>query len=219
VKIEVFRVLENGKQRVYYKEIPVKSKSFGIGIPYAEFYTDDGRYLVSVDAGGMANDKFFEIKGPDGEYKPVKGEMIPQTIVSNALYPQLMMLLIGMVAALSVRNYMHPRNWSLPIDYVVVGCGVFVFAAGIIQGKTEIIIRGMIIAGVGFMILMAKEHNPKVDSLFSRGSPIHDFIGLMLIFFSASYIMMLIPEWNLILIVGTLIVYYTVINLHGERTK
>ena len=145
--------------------------------------------------------------------------MIPQTIVSNALYPQLMMLLIGMIAALSVRNYMHPRKWSLPLDYVVVSCGVFVFAAGMSQGKTEIIIRGMIIAGVGFMILMAREHNPKVDSLFLRGSPIHDFIGLVLIFFSASYIMMLIPEWDLILIVGTLIVYYSVINLHGERTK
>ena len=176
MKIEVFRVLENGKQRVYSKEIPVKSKSFGISIPYAEFYTDDGRYLVSVDAGGMANDKFFEIKGPDGEYKPVKGEMIPQTIVSNALYPQLMMLLIGMIAALSVRNYMHPRKWSLPLDYVVVSCGVFVFAAGMSQGQTEIIIRGMIIAGVGFMILMAREHNPIVDSLFMRSSPIHDFI-------------------------------------------
>lgn len=218
-KLEVFRVLENGKQRVYSKEMPVKSKSFGIGIPYAEFYTDDGRYLVSVDAGEMTNPQFFEIKGPDGEYKPVKGEMIPQTVVSNALYPQLMLLLIGMVAALSVRNYMHPRNWSLPLDIVVAGCGVFVFAAGMIQGRTEIIIKGMIIAGVGFMLLIAREHDTRVDSLFMRGSPIHDFIGLVLIFFSTSYVMLLIPEWNLILIVGTLIVYYTVINLHGERTK
>jgi len=69
------------------------------------------------------------------------------------------------------------------------------------------------------MLVLAREHDERLDALLMRGSPIHDFTGLILIFFSASYLVFLIPEWNTMVIVGTLIVYYTVINLHGERTK
>ena len=217
--IEIFRVLENGKERVYSKEMPVKSKSFEIAIPYEEFYKDDGRYLVMIKAGEMKSDKFFEIMGPDGEYKPSKGEVIPPTVVSNALYPQLMLLLIGMVAALTVRNHMFPRNWSLPLDLIAVGCGVVLFIAGVLQNMTEIITKGMMLAGIGFVLLIAREHDPRIDGLLLRGSHIHDFIGLILMFFSVSYIVLLKPEWNTIMIAGTLIVYYTLINLHGERKR
>lgn len=217
--IEIFRVLENGKERVYSKDLPFKSKSFEIAIPYEEFYTDDGRYLVMIKAGEMISDKFFEIKGPDGQYNPSKGEVIPQTVVSNALYPQLMLLLIGMVAALTVRNHMFPRNRSLPLDLIAVGCGAILFIAGILQNMTEIITKGMMLAGIGFVLLIGREHDKRIDGLLLRGSHIHDFIGLMLMFFSVSYIVMLIPDWNTIMIAGTLIVYYTLINLHGERKR
>ncbi|MFZ3169541.1 MAG: hypothetical protein WA130_18160 [Candidatus Methanoperedens sp.] len=217
--IEIFRVLENGKERVYSKELPVKSKSFEIAIPYEEFYKDDGRYLVMIKAGEMKSDKFFEIKGPDGQYNPSKGEIIPPTVVSNALYPQLMLLLIGMVAALTVRNHMFPRNWSLPLDLILVGCGAILFIAGVLQYMTEIITKGMMLAGIGFVLLIGREHNKRIDGLLMRGSHIHDFIGLMLMFFSVSYIVLLKPEWNTIMIAGTLIIYYTLINLHGERNR
>ena len=215
--LEVFRVLENGKQRVYTKQIPVMSKTFDVSIPYSEFYQDDGRYLVTLQAGEMVSDKFFEIKGPDGEYRPAKSEIIPPTIISNSSYPQLMLLLIGMVAALSVRNHMRPRNWSLPIDLVAVGCGAALFASGMWQKDTEITSKGMIMAGVGFGLLLAREHDSRIESLLMRGSPIHDFTGLVLIFLSAFYLVLLVPQWSGILIMGTLIVYYTLINLHGER--
>lgn len=217
--IEIFRVLENGKERVYSKDLPVKSRSFEISIPYEGFYKDDGRYLVMIKAGEMKSERFFEIKGPDGEYKPTKGEVIPPTVVSNALYPQLMLLLIGMVAALTVRNHMFPRNWSLPLDLVAVGCGAVLFIAGMLQNMTELITKGMLLAGIGFVLLLAREHDPRINALLMRGSHIHDFIGLMLMFFSVSYIVLLKPEWNTIMIAGTLIVYYTLINLHGERKQ
>jgi len=217
--IEVFRVLENGKELVYHKEISVKSKSFGIAIPYNEFYSEDGRYLVSIKVGEMKNDRFFEIKGPDGVYNPVKAEKLPPTVVSNSLYPQLMLLLIGMVAALSVRNHIRPGSWSLPIDYVAIGCGVAIFSVGMLQHQAEIITKGMLLAGIGFMLIMARDHDKRINALIMKASPIHDFIGLIIIFLSASYLVFLIPEWNLMLITGTLIVYYTLINLHGEKRE
>ena len=217
--IEVFRVLENGKIRVYSKEMPVKSKTLDIGLSYGEFYQEDGRYLVTVTIGEMQNDKFFEIKGPDGEYAPTSGEVIPPTVVSDSLYPQIMMLLIGMVAALSVRNHMHPRSWSLSLDYVIVVCGAVLFGTGLWQGNTDITTKGMLTAGVGIMLVYAREHDERIDKLLLQGTPIHDFAGLIIIFLTASYLVLLIPGWNTIVIAGTLIVYYTVINLHGERRQ
>lgn len=217
--VEVFRVLENGKIRVYSKEMPVKSKTLDIGLSYGEFYKEDGRYLVTVTVGEMQNDKFFEIKGPDGEYTPAGGEVIPPTMVSDSQYPQIMMLLIGMVAALSVRNHMHPRSWSLPLDYVAFACGAALFCTGLWQGNTDITIKGMLTAGVGIMLVYAREHDERIDKLLLQGTPIHDFAGLIIIFLAASYLVLLIPGWNTMVIAGTLIVYYTVIHLHGERRQ
>jgi len=218
-KVEVFRVLENGKEAVYSRDVPVNSRMFYIGIPYNDFYKDSGRYLVTMQAGDMRSDRFFEIAGPSGVYSPSEREAVPPTVVSNTLYPQLMLLLIGMVAALSVRNHMRPGNRSLPLDYVVAGCGAALFAAGMLQNMTEIITKGMLLAGIGFVLLLAREHDSRIGALLMRGSHIHDFIGLVLIFMSASYLVFLIPEWNAMLTIGTLIVYYTLINLHGERKR
>lgn len=217
-RVEVFRVLENGKELVYSREVHDKSRAFDIAISYDDFYRDDGRYLATIEIGKMKSERFFEIKGPDGVYKPSERAVVPPTVVSNALYPQLMLLLIGMVAALSMRNHMHPRR-SLPLDYVAVGCGAALFAAGMLQGRNEIISKGMILTGIGFVLLLAREHDSRIEALLLRGSPIHNFIGLISIFMSASYLVFLIPEWNVVLTIGTLIVYYTLINLHGERKR
>jgi len=217
-RVEVFRVLENGKERVYQGEVPVKGKTFTLGIPYNGFYRGDGRYLVTLQVGEMENDRFFEVKGPDGEYRPLEGEVVPPTVASDSVYPQLMLLLLGMVAALSVRNHLRPGSWSLPLDFVAAGCGSVIFAAGLALGQTEMVTRGMLLAGAGFMLVIAREHDQRVNTLLMRGSPIHDFIGLVLIFLSASYLTLLLPEkWNTMVALGTLITYYTLINLHGER--
>jgi len=63
-----------------------------------------------------------------------------------------------------------------------------------LQQQTEIITKGMLLAGVGFMLIMARDHDSRINALIMKGSPIHDFIGLIIIFFSASYLVFLIPE-------------------------
>jgi len=167
----------------------------------------------------MKNNRFFEIKGPDGEYRPREGEVVPPTVASDSMYSQLMLLLLGMVAALSVRNHLRPGSWSLPLDFVAAGCGTAIFAVGVLEHQTEMVTRGMLLAGAGFMLVIAREHDQRINTLLMRGSPIHDFIGLVLIFLSASYLTLLLPEkWNMMVALGTLITYYTLINLHGERT-
>jgi len=39
----------------------------------------------------------------------------------------------------------------------------------------------MIMAGAGFCLLLAREHDSRIEALLMRGSPIHDFAGLVLI--------------------------------------
>ncbi len=41
--------------------------------------------------------------------------------------------------------------------------------------------------------------------------------NIVLMFLSASYLVFLPAEWNIMFVMGTLIVYYTVIDLHGDR--
>ena len=64
-----------------------------------------------------------------------------------------------MAAALSVRNHLRPGSWGLPIDYVTAGCGAAILAVGMMQHHTDIITRGMLLAGVGFMLVIAREQN------------------------------------------------------------
>lgn len=69
----------------------------------------------------------------------------------------------------------------------------------------------------GTPVLTVPSEDSRINALPMRVSPIHDFIGFVLMFLSASYLVLLFPEWNIMFITGTLVVYYTVINLHGDR--
>jgi hypothetical protein len=57
----------------------------------------------------MEDTAFFEIVGDDYAYAP-GGEGLPPTIISSELYPQLIMLLIGLFAG----NYMLLTHSSRP---------------------------------------------------------------------------------------------------------
>jgi hypothetical protein len=71
--------------------------------------------------------------------------------------------------------------------------------------------KDIILAGAGFWLICTHELNSRVDAFIMQGSPIHDFIGLVLVFLNTSYLVLL-PEWDIMFIMGTLIVYYTVIK-------
>src|SRR3990170_4748539 len=110
----------------------------------------------------MKTDRFFEMKGHGGVYQPAS-KVITPTVVSNYLYPQLMMLLIGMVAGMSVRNHMHPRSWSLPLDLIAVCSGAALFAGGYLQHNTELTSKGMILAGAGFGSRLSRARDQMIE--------------------------------------------------------
>lgn len=64
---------------------------------------------------------------------------------------------------------MHPRSWSLPLDLVTVICD---FRCELVAGKDEMTIKGMLLAGVGFWLIMAREHYSRLDWLLMRGPSI-----------------------------------------------
>jgi len=53
----------------------------------------------------------------------------------------------------------------------------------------------MLLAGAGFMLIIAREHDQRINTLLTRRLPlIHDFIGLVLIFLRASCLTLLPPR-------------------------
>lgn len=210
--VTVYAIAENGKREVYSKDVPVTSRIFDISIPYDEFYQGDGQYLVVVKASGMQDNEFMEIVGQDFIYAQGK-KVLPPTIVSNDMYLHIIMLLLGMFAALSVRNHVHPVSRSLPLDLVLVVCGGAVLAAALVRVQSGMAAVGIVILGIGAGAVMAKKDDSAVGAMLKKDSHLHDFAGMLLVFLSASYIVMQIPQWSFMVIIGTLIGYYTALNL------
>ena len=96
----------------------------------------------------MQDSEFFEIMGQDFAYAP-EGEELPPTIHSSELYPPLVMLLIGMFAAVSVRNHMHTAARSLPFDLLAVACGIAMLAVAFIRGESGMAAAGIVLTGAG----------------------------------------------------------------------
>jgi hypothetical protein len=206
--VRVYKVVENGKKEVYSGDVPVTGSTFNIGVAYDEFYRGDGQYVVTVDTGGMQDSEFFEIMGQDFAYAP------EPTIVSGELYPPLIMLLIGMFAAVSVRNHMHTAARSLPLDLLAVACGIAVLAAAFVRGESGMAAAGIVLTGAGIGAAVVKRGGTVVGKVLLMDSHLHDFAGMLLVFVSAGYIVMHVPEWSLMVVVGTLVVYYTALNLY-----
>jgi hypothetical protein len=214
--VKVYRVVDNGKKEIYSRDVPVTGSTFNIDLGYNEFYRGDGQYVVSVDTGGMQDSDLFEIMGEDFAYAPTGDEM-PPTILTGELYPKLMMLLIGMFASVSVRNHMHRMTRSLPLDILAVACGFAVLAAAFMRGESDMAASGIVLTGVGVGVAVVKRNDSAVSKLFMMNSHLHDFVGMLLVFASAGYIVMQVPEWNFYMVVGTLVGYYSALNLYRGR--
>lgn len=76
-------------------------------------------------------------------------------IVSSELYPPLVMLLIGMFAAVSVRN-LHTEARSLPLDLLAVACGIAVLTAAFIRGESGMAAVGIVLTGAGIGVALVK---------------------------------------------------------------
>lgn len=216
VKIYTFGRI--GKKQVYSNNIPFTAPTFNIAIPYDEFYHGDGQYVVILDAGGKQDSKFLEIMGEDFTYEPQWKEL-PPTIFSGEIYLPLILLLIGLIAAISVRNYMHRATRSLPLDLVMIGCGVAVLAAALlaavfIRVQSDMAVAGVIIMGIGIGAAIIKRSDSSTGALLLKNSLLHDLVGMLLVFVSAGFILIFIPEWSLMVVIGTLVGYYVALNLY-----
>ena len=194
-----------------------------IYVQFDEFYHGDGQYVVTLDAGGMQDTKFLVIMGKDFTYEPQWKEL-PPTIFSGEIYLPLIMLLIGLIAAISVRNYMHRATRSLPLDLIMIGCGVAVLAAALLSAvfirvQSDMAVAGVIIMGIGIGAAAVKRSNSAVSAMLLKDTYLHDFAGMLLVFLSAGFIIIYIPEWSFIVVVGTLIVYYIALNLYRAETS
>ena len=211
--VKVYAIYENGKSQVFFKEVPVTGSTFDVGLSYDDFYQGDGQYLVVVEAGGMQDNEFLEIVGEDFTYSPGR-KALPPTIISSDLYPQLMLLLIGMFAAVSVRNHMHPESRSLPLDLVLLACGGAVLLAAIVSMQTDMAVVGIVFFGIGAAAVIARRSDSPIKAFLIKDSHLHDLAGMLLVFLCAAYIVTQIQQWSFIVVIGTLIVYYTALNLY-----
>lgn len=146
--------------------MPVTGSTFDIGLSCDDYYQGDGQYLVVVEAGGMQDNEFPEIVGEDFTYSPGR-KALPSTIISSDLYPRLMLLLIGMFAAMSVRNHMHPQSRFLQPDLVLLACRGAVLVAAILITQTDMAVVGIVFTGIGaaavLMCCIYCHANPTVE--------------------------------------------------------
>lgn len=214
ITMQIYRIVQNGRERTYFKNISVmKNKDYNIYVPYTDFYLYDGQYLVSITLGNMKNERLFEVKGPDGIYNPTdKSEII---LVSDMINSQLILLLIGMIAALSIRNYKNQKS-NVTIDTVITICGFIVFIAGIFHGWINMTVYGIFMTGLGLMLYFSRNNGARMEKLILLNTSLHDLAILIIVYLSMAYLILLIPEWNPILILGTLIGYYIIINITNE---
>lgn len=211
--IRVYKLVGVGKVETYSMRMLATGRSFDVNIPYSDFYRDDGQYLVTIEAGGMKSTEYFEIIGEDGVYVPSENKIIP-TIGSNELYAQLMVLLIGMFAVVSVRNHVHQSHSSIPVNLLLVGCGIAVLVSSFISMNSGMVVIGAILLGMGLLFTFNKGNS--FSSLLMRDSHLHDFAGMVTLFLSAAYIALNVPQWSFWIIVSTLVVYSVVLNLYSR---
>jgi hypothetical protein len=213
VGIRVYKLIGVGKVETYSMGLLATGRSFDVAIPYSDFYREDGQYLVTVEVGGMKSTEYFEVIGEDGVYVPSENKIIP-VMGSNELYVQLMVLLIGMFAVVSVRNHVHQKHNSIPLNLLSAGCGLAVLVSSFISMNSGMVVIGAILLGIGLLFTFNKG-NP-LSSLLTRDSHLHDFAGMIILFLSAVYIAFNVPQWSFWVIVGTLIVYSVGLNLYSK---
>ena len=113
------------------------------------------------------------------------GEELPPIIVSSELYPPLVMLLIGMFAAVSVRN-LHTEARSLPLD-LLVACGIAVLTAAFIRGESGMAAVGIVLTGAGIGVALVKRGESAMSKVLLIDSHLHDFAEMLLVCFSVRF--------------------------------
>ena len=137
----------------------------------------------------------------------------PDELSDLPSYSHLMLLLLGMSAAVSVRNHLHGASRSLPLDLVLISSGIAVLAAALIRAQSDMAAAGIIIMGTGIGAAVVKRSDSSVGAVLSKDSHIHDFAGMLVVFFSAGILLTNVPEWSFMVVVGTLVGYYAALNL------
>ncbi len=107
-------------------------------------------------------------------------------IVSSELYPPLVMLLIGMFAAVSVRN-LHTEARSLPLDLLAVACGIAVLTAAFIRGESGMAAVGIVLTGAGIGVALVKRGESAMSKVLLIDSHLHDFAEMLLVCFSVRF--------------------------------
>ncbi len=85
---------------------------------------------------------------------------------------------------------------------------------GLIRSQSEIAAAGRIIIGLDACATAARRTDSPVGKVLLMSSHLHDFAGMLLMFVIVGYIVMQVPEWSVIVVVGTLVGYYAVLNLY-----
>jgi hypothetical protein len=89
-----------------------------------------------------------------------------------------------------------------------------VLITGLISSLSEMAAAGIIITGVGTCAAAAKRTDSALGKLLLMSSHLHDLAGMLAVFVTVGYIVMQVPEWSIMVIVGTLVGYYAVLNLY-----
>ena len=124
------------------------------------------------------------------------------------------MLLIGLFAGITVRKHLNPVAHSLPFDLLTIVCGLAVLITALISSQSDMAAAGVIIIGVGIGAAVVKKTDSAVGKMLLMNSHLHDLAGMLLVFVTVGYIVMQVPEWSFIIVIGTLVGYYSVLNLY-----
>jgi len=143
----------------------------------------------------------------------------PPTFISDGLYPQLILLLIGLFATLSMRNYRDQKTHSLPLNTLAFGCGVLaLFIAGVSR-EVNIVVASIILIGIGITLTEIKQRNSDAAVLLSKESSMHDLAGILLVFTTAGLIVANLPKWSFVVVVGVLVMYAAVLSWYSEQCR
>jgi hypothetical protein len=66
------------------------------------------------------------------------------------------------------------------------------------------------------MLKISRKNDARVNKLISLTPLIHDIAILTIIFLTMAYLILQIPEWNPVLTLGTLTVYYIILNMQEK---
>ena len=86
-------------------------------------------------------------------------------------------------------------------------------SSALIRSQSDMATAGIVLAGTGIGAAVVRRSDSAVGKMLLMDSHLHDFVGMLVVFVTAGYIVMQVPEWSFMVVVGTLVGYYTALNL------